>query len=226
MLSGRHLGRTRTGSRRNSGAPSAGGVQAIAFHPTAPRTSYVALGYYGDSTLVGTTNDGRTWTELGLDPELKIDSLAADPSTPGRLLVGTHWDGVFESRDGGTTWETLYDGQLGGRGLYGVYVDPCDTDRICLGARDTVEIAAAPCTLYVTTGLGTPDGELLPRLTLAMNPLFAAELRDGLNQALQAYAAAHAEDESGQPAAGSGGFRARRLAARGSRLVVSPPGLR
>lgn len=203
-------------------------VQALALHPRAPGTFYVALSHFGDSRLVKTVDDGRTWAELPLDPGLVIDSLAGDPNTPERLLVGTHWDGVFESldggatfaptgltegivlhlavdpgdpdrlyagtwgndgfyrsadggrtwtsagapgrtiqafaldpadprtlyvvvfgagqlrdtlyrsRDGGESWTALYDGTLGGRGIYGVFVDPCDSDRIFLGARDAV----------------------------------------------------------------------------------------
>jgi photosystem II stability/assembly factor-like uncharacterized protein len=92
-----------------------GRVSDIAGHPSDPATFYVALGTGG---LLKTTNYGTTWKFVFEDQHVaSVGSVAVAPSRPEVVWVGTgegnsrnssSWgDGVYQSSDGGTTWQHL-----------------------------------------------------------------------------------------------------------------------
>ncbi len=54
------------------------------------------------------TDEGATFTQLALD-EKDIWVLRQDPDDPETLYAGTYENGLFVSRDGGTTWEDWVD---------------------------------------------------------------------------------------------------------------------
>ncbi len=79
-------------------------VQALAVHPTAPRTIFAG----GDTGLYVSHEGGARWARLGTPGDLPtIWSLAIDPVDPNILFAGTRPAGVWRSRDGGLHWHRL-----------------------------------------------------------------------------------------------------------------------
>ncbi|WP_245528111.1 F510_1955 family glycosylhydrolase [Cellulomonas gilvus] len=68
------------------------------FHALTASTASV-VGY--DGSVLRSTTDGQTWTEL--DAPVEPFALAASPD--GRVLVATSGAGVYRSDDGGATWQ-------------------------------------------------------------------------------------------------------------------------
>ncbi|MBX7135910.1 MAG: hypothetical protein K1X67_24845 [Fimbriimonadaceae bacterium] len=85
-------------------------VTRILVDPADANTVYVALGGFSPDNLWKTTNGGTSWVDVtgtgvtGL-PDAPIRGVARHPNAPNWLYVGTEI-GLFESRNGGTTWST------------------------------------------------------------------------------------------------------------------------
>ncbi len=134
------------------GLEETGRIARIVIHPQDPNTLWVAaLGHlYGDQEERGvfrTVDGGATWERvLFTDAGTGASDLWLDPSDPTHLIAGMwtmhirtwgRWSGgpgggVFETFDGGTTWERmegrgLPSGTIGKVGLSGT---PADPDRI------------------------------------------------------------------------------------------------
>ena len=86
-------------------------VQDVAVDPRQPAHVYLACGY----GVWRSEDHGDTWTEAnaGLPPpgNTYTETIEADRTRPGRLLVGTE-DGVYVSTDGARSWR-----RTGGAGL-------------------------------------------------------------------------------------------------------------
>ncbi|MCL2877152.1 MAG: hypothetical protein FWF13_00035 [Acidobacteria bacterium] len=54
-------------------------------------------------------NDGRSWTLL-TSKDMTVNAVQVDPSNSRRILVGTEYQGVLRSEDGGKTWLSSNDG--------------------------------------------------------------------------------------------------------------------
>src|SRR5215213_7511278 len=86
----------------------AGRISALAVHPTATGTVYVAANSGG---VWKTTNNGETWTNLTDSiNNLNVGALALAPSAPNVIYVGTGSEhaagiGLLKSIDGGETWQ-------------------------------------------------------------------------------------------------------------------------
>ncbi len=96
------------------------GVESIAVDPARPDDLYVAAGTY---THPGTPNGailishdrGRNFTivrlpfQLGGNESARFagERLAVDPAQPGTVYLGTRNDGLWRSRDSGTTWSPV-----------------------------------------------------------------------------------------------------------------------
>ena len=77
----------------------------IALVPTAPGTIYAGMFFgFAPNRLYKTTSGGASWTLLAGGPP-SVRSIAVDPTTPGRLYVGSGLS-VFRSLDGGATWDS------------------------------------------------------------------------------------------------------------------------
>jgi photosystem II stability/assembly factor-like uncharacterized protein len=97
-------------------------IGAIAVAPSNPDIIYVGSGEglrrpdlsTGDG-VYKSTDEGRTWTHLGLDDSQQIGSIIVDPQDPNRVFVaalghpyGPNTErGVFRSLDGGQTWQRV-----------------------------------------------------------------------------------------------------------------------
>jgi photosystem II stability/assembly factor-like uncharacterized protein len=83
------------------------------------------------SRLFRSADDGRTWTEPAVKilqecPRIcwtRVTTLAADPVDPDTLWAGVEIDGLFVSRDRGTTWEPIGTG-LSSRDIHGLVIVP------------------------------------------------------------------------------------------------------
>jgi photosystem II stability/assembly factor-like uncharacterized protein len=101
---------------RSSGLPGPGHrINGIAVSPTNPLDAYAAVGGQGAGHLFHTTDGGQHWTDVsGNLPNFSTYSVVVDPRTlpsfpTGRIFVGTEV-GVYESVDGGKSWQRLGQG--------------------------------------------------------------------------------------------------------------------
>lgn len=64
-----------------------------------------------------TTDDGATFSEATGLPPSSPTALLVNQQNPSQLLVGSYWDGVYRSNDGGQTWTAFRTGLPEGRGV-------------------------------------------------------------------------------------------------------------
>lgn len=91
-------------------------VSDIVFDPTNPDRIYAT--FQGYSRLVNDTrghvwrtlNQGGSWTNItGNLPDVPVNALVVDPNDNNRLVVGTD-AGLFQTLNGGTTWQPYNEG--------------------------------------------------------------------------------------------------------------------
>lgn len=138
-----------------------GRIADIAVHPEDPATWYLAVGSGG---VWKTTNAGTSWTPVFDDqPSYSIGAVAVDPSDPATVWVGTGenvsgrhvgWgDGVYRSRDGGTSWERA--GLATSEHIGKILVDPRDGNIVFAAAEGPLWSAGGERGLYRTGDGGT-----------------------------------------------------------------------
>ena len=102
-------------------------IGAIAIAPSDANVIYVGSGEHavrGQSSPYGdgvykSTDQGRTWTNVGLAATRQISAVRVHPSDPNVVYVaaqGDRWKGsadrgIYRSRDGGATWTLLLKGE-------------------------------------------------------------------------------------------------------------------
>ena len=118
-----------------------GRIADIVIDPTDTSTWYVGVGSGG---VWKTDNAGTTWTPVFDDQgSYSIGCVALDPNNPNTVWVGTgenvsgrhvaYGDGIYRSRDGGTTWENL--GLKDSEHIGMIRIDPRDSDTIFVAAQ-------------------------------------------------------------------------------------------
>lgn len=120
------------------GAFRGGRVTAVGGHPDHPQSFY--MGATGGGVWK-TTDAGQSWKNVsdGFFNVGTIGAIAVAPSDPDILYVGTgegpvrgvttsHGDGVYKSRDGGTTWQHV--GLKDSRQIARIVVDPGNPDLV------------------------------------------------------------------------------------------------
>src|SRR5438445_221409 len=119
--------------RRPPGRRPAAGPGPAAQAPVAPGRI--------DSTFLS----GLTWREIGPFRGGRVDAVVGDPVQPLVFYFGATGGGVWKTTDGGLTWRSLGDGQLGA------------------GSVGAIGVAGAdPNVLYVGTGESTLRGNVSP----------------------------------------------------------------
>lgn len=119
-------------------------ISRIVFDPSSPGVVYAATGDPNISSYIflgqgiyKSTDDGESWSLLGLDDAGIINALAIDPSNPQILYAGSMGiplrpgseRGFYRSEDGGLTWEkTLYLSQEAG--ITDILIDPDDPEVV------------------------------------------------------------------------------------------------
>ena len=112
-------------------------IQALAVHPTEPRTVLAA----GDTGVFRSADGGAHWERVGRQGDLPtVWSLAIDPVDPRILFAGTRPAGIYRSRDGGVRWERLdvdiaAECSIGTPVVTSVIVDPDDHRVVFAGVE-------------------------------------------------------------------------------------------
>ena len=142
-------------------ALTSGRVGDLAVDP-ANRSRYVVAVSSGGVWL--TSNAGTTWKPIfDGQPSYSIGSVTLDPRNPHVIWVGTgennsqrsvgYGDGVYRSRDDGTTWENL--GLKASEHIGKILVDPRDSNVVYVAAQGPLWGPGGDRGLYKTTDGGT-----------------------------------------------------------------------
>jgi len=137
-----------------------GRIADIAVHPTNSSIWYVAVGSGG---LWKTTNSGITWTPIFDDqPSYSIGTVTLDANNPNVVWVGTGenvsgrhvgWgDGVYKSRDGGSTWQQM--GLKNSEHIGKILIDPRNSNVVYVAAEGPLWSSGGERGLYKTTDGG------------------------------------------------------------------------
>ncbi len=132
-----------------------------------PATWYVAVASGG---VWKTTNAGTTWTPL-FDKQAvySTGAITLDPSNPNIIWVGTgennggrhlsFGDGVYRSRDGGTTWENL--GLAKSEHISEIIVHPGDSNTVWVAAQGPLWSKGGERGVFKTTDGGKTWNNIL-----------------------------------------------------------------
>ena len=105
-------------------------VFAIHTTPNVPGTIWVGT---ARSSVIVSTDDGKTWSKTNASPDaVPVSSIATDPKRPNYLYVGTI-HAFYLSRDGGRTWNRR-GGNLPLGNFTSILIDPNNTDTIILSS--------------------------------------------------------------------------------------------
>ena len=100
-----------------------GNVTDIAADPTNAMRVFATRGNFGDSKLWRSTTGGTSWSGVGTGlPNVPANSVAIDPADTNRVFVGTDI-GVYQSVDGGTSFQPLMNGMPLGNVVTDLEVD-------------------------------------------------------------------------------------------------------
>lgn len=108
----------------------------IAVNPQNDLDLYVA----SNSGILATSNSGGTWGTLTTNTPAP-DVISLDPSNPKNLYVGTFYNGVYVSKDGGSTWSQ----SIAGNATYitGFVIDPASPSSIYVSSITWGVLASA-----------------------------------------------------------------------------------
>lgn len=123
-------------------------MTALAFHPKNPKIVYAG----GTGGLTKTTDFGATWTpiDFGVPSPAHIKVIAVHPKVPEIVLLGTGYNGLFRSADGGATWDKM--GLEKTAAVYAIALNPKDPDEFYVAA--TIKKPDDEATVYHTTDGG------------------------------------------------------------------------
>ncbi len=116
-----------------------GAIGSVAVAPSDPNVIYVGTGEesvrgqsssYGDG-VYRSTDQGRTWTNVGLTGTRQISAVRVHPADPNVVYVaaqGDRWKasaerGIYRSKDGGATWTLVLKGVNGFSGASDLSMD-------------------------------------------------------------------------------------------------------
>ncbi|MCP5070770.1 MAG: glycosyl hydrolase [bacterium] len=137
-----------------------GRIADIAIHPKRQSTWYVAV---GSGNLWKTTNAGTTWKPIFEDQgSYSLGCITLDPSNPEVVWLGTgenvggrhvgYGDGIYRSRNGGTSWERV--GLEKSEHIGRILVDPRNSDVVLVACQGPLWSAGGERGLYKTTDGG------------------------------------------------------------------------
>jgi photosystem II stability/assembly factor-like uncharacterized protein len=195
-----------------------GSIGDVAVAGSNPRTIYVATGegLQRPDLSVGngmykSTDEGATWSHIGLENGLQIGGIAVDPKNEQRVFAavlghpyGPNTErGVFRTTDGGATWErVLYKDE--NTGAVQVTFDPKDPKIVYavlwanrLGPWENGTFAGPGSGLFKSTDGGTTWTQLLAGLPGAAQGLGRIGLAIAPSDTTRLYATVEATEGSG-----------------------------
>jgi photosystem II stability/assembly factor-like uncharacterized protein/outer membrane lipoprotein-sorting protein len=126
-------------------------IGAIAIDPSNPKTVWVGTGesWTRNSVSVGdgiyrSTDDGETWTNMGLPSSERITRIIVHPTNsaivyacvPGKLWSDSTDRGLYKTTDSGKTWTLVLKGGNASTGCSSVTMDPKNPDVLLAGLWD------------------------------------------------------------------------------------------
>ena len=93
---------------------------------------------YGGSGVYRSVDRGVTWQHVGLANSSRIGRIAVNPNDPQHIFVAASGDlfnpggerGVYESKDGGSSWALVLSGDNDTTGAVDLAIDPRDPNRV------------------------------------------------------------------------------------------------
>ncbi len=144
-----------------------GRISDIAIHPHPRSTWYIGVGSGG---VWKTDDNGTTWESI-FDGQgsYSIGEVTIDPNDPEVIWVGTgenvsgrhvgFGDGVYRSRDGGTSWQNM--GLTASEHIGRILVDPRDSDVVLAAAEGPLWSSGGERGIYRTTDGGVSWTQVL-----------------------------------------------------------------
>ncbi len=113
--------------------PDGGSIVALAISPQNPQIMYA--GTWG-SGVFKSTNGGATWSAAssGLTT-MEINALAVDPNNSSVVYAGPYRDKLYKTVNGGQSWTFAGAGLQDQAIVYGLAIDPTDSNRVYIGTR-------------------------------------------------------------------------------------------
>ena len=126
-------------------------IGAIAIDPSASKTVWVGTGesWMRNSVSIGdgiykSTDDGGSWTNMGLRNSERISKILIDPKdgntvyacVPGKLWSDSDERGVYKTSDGGKTWSQILKGANGSTGCSMMTMSSRDAKTLYAGMWD------------------------------------------------------------------------------------------
>ncbi len=131
--------------RSYAGMKTGGNCFGVVVDPQATGTLWAATGWWNRNAgdLCRSDDDGRTWRIVGQPasglPEGQVLEMALDPRSPvgqRRLVALSNGNGIFETRDGGASWQNI-NGDLpaaAAKKPLGLLLDPADGAHLLVAA--------------------------------------------------------------------------------------------
>lgn len=126
-------------------------IGAIALDPSNPETVWVGTGesWTRNSVSIGngvykSTDGGGSWSHMGLPQSERVSEILVHPTNgnvvyacvPGKLWSDSSERGLYQTRDGGSTWSLVLTGQNLSTGCSGVTMDPKNPEVLYAGLWD------------------------------------------------------------------------------------------
>lgn len=98
-----------------------------------------SIKYYNQGILLKSANGGDSWAKSESIVDGSGVCLAVDPGNSQKLYLGSSYDGMYRSTDGGGTWEAINAGLPTTAAVFrSVAIDPTNSQRIFLGMQGQV----------------------------------------------------------------------------------------
>jgi hypothetical protein len=176
-------------------------LHALVIDRTAPNALYVGTA----STIFRSTDGAAHWTPINgnlVNPQLQ--SLVADPQTPGTLYVGTVFNGVFGTVDGGTTWTPVNTGVVD-KGIRALAIDLQTPSRVYSGTETGVLRTANSGAQWEAANVGLANTAIQAVAADPLNPtiVYAGARRNGVFKSIDGGATWNASSSGLSAANGS-----------------------
>jgi photosystem II stability/assembly factor-like uncharacterized protein len=176
-----------------------GGVTVLRAGPTNPRVIYAgtaASGLYRTSPSRvpgGGDGGGENWARVPADLEVGVRDLAVSPVDENHLYMVAAWERVYQSKDGGRSWQAQWTGLDFSTEIVSLAVDPLNPATLYLGDEAGLYRSRYAGEDWQTVGRPL-DGQTI--LTIQARPLAADHTRQAPQRETNALPL-DAEDQAG-----------------------------